>query len=114
MASGLTCARIQVLRIAVVETLKLLTWNIYFGGHMFEERCAGLVAVALRPEEPGYTVDAVINSMRYQIKQKRTQKRIDRVLLRGVSADAIDLVGTSPIDIDGTFVSDHFGILVTW
>ena len=69
--------------------------------------------VALRPDEPGYTVDTDINSMRYQIKQKRTQKRIDRVLLRGVTAATIDLVGTSPIDIDGTFVSDHFGLLVT-
>jgi hypothetical protein len=35
------------------------------------------------------------------------------VLLLGVTANAIELVGTSPIDIDGTFVSDHFGILVT-
>jgi tyrosyl-DNA phosphodiesterase 2 len=67
---------------------------------------------ALRPDEPGYSVDTEINSMRYQLEEKRTQKRIDRVLTRGVAAHAIALVGTEPIDVDGTFVSDHFGLVV--
>jgi endonuclease/exonuclease/phosphatase family metal-dependent hydrolase len=180
--------------------MKLLTWNVYFGGHMFEERRDALVAelarmrpdvialqevtaehvealaelpgyastfelsldeatrrieqfdlihrrlaskdrvvlcgdfnlrpddveqaaidradpawtdawLALRFAEPGYTVDTDVNTMRYQLKEKRTQKRIDRVLLRGVTARSIELVGTSPVDVDGTFVSDHFGLL---
>lgn len=68
---------------------------------------------ALHPDDPGYTVDTDINTMRYQLKEKRTQKRIDRVLSRGVAATAIELVGTKPIDVDGTFVSDHFGLLAT-
>jgi len=67
---------------------------------------------ALRPAEPGYTVDTDINTMRYQLKERRTQKRIDRVLMRGIAARAIDLVGTAPIALDGTFVSDHFGLAV--
>jgi endonuclease/exonuclease/phosphatase family metal-dependent hydrolase len=67
--------------------------------------------LALRFAEPGYTVDTDVNTMRYQLKDKRTQKRIDRVLLRGVTARSIELVGTSPVDVDGTFVSDHFGLL---
>ena len=64
-------------------------------------------------DEPGYTVDTDLNTMRYQLKDKPTHKRIDRVLSRGMTASAIELVGTEPIDIDGTFVSDHFGLLAT-
>lgn len=61
-------------------------------------------------DAPGYTVDSDANAMRFQLKEKRTQKRIDRVLLRGLTAKSIELVGTSAIDVDGTFVSDHFGL----
>ena len=68
--------------------------------------------VALRPGEPGYTVDSDLNTMRFELKAQRTQKRIDRVLARGVVPRAIELVGTAAIDVDGTFVSDHFGLLV--
>lgn len=69
---------------------------------------------ALRPGEPGFTVDTDLNLMRYQLKQRRAQKRIDRVLLAGPTwkATSISLVGTEPIHADGTFVSDHFGLLV--
>ena len=67
---------------------------------------------ALRPEDPGYTVDTDVNTMRYQLKEKRTQKRLDRVLTRGIEAHAIALVGTAPLEVDGTFVSDHFGLVV--
>ena len=69
---------------------------------------------ALRPGEPGYTVDTDANPMRYQLKEKPTHKRIDRVFHRGSAwrATAIELVGTRPIDVDGTFVSDHFGLEV--
>ena len=70
---------------------------------------------ALRGGEPGYTVDTDVNTMRYQVKQKPTYKRIDRVLLRGArwQARSIELVGTVPFDDEGTFVSDHFGLEAT-
>ena len=63
--------------------------------------------------EPGYTVDSTINTMRSDLRGK-VQKRIDRVFLRGPRwrADSIALVGTDPIDIHDTFVSDHFGLTV--
>jgi tyrosyl-DNA phosphodiesterase 2 len=67
---------------------------------------------ALRPDEPGYTVDTDINTMRLQVKSTPAHKRIDRVFARCPHwrARSIELVGTKPIDVDGTFVSDHFGL----
>ena len=65
---------------------------------------------ALRPREPGYTVDSKVNTMRWG----KVQKRIDRVFLRSPrwEARAIELVGTTAIDATGTFTSDHFGLEV--
>jgi endonuclease/exonuclease/phosphatase family metal-dependent hydrolase len=67
---------------------------------------------ALHPGAPGYTIDTDINTMRTQIKSTPSHKRIDRVFLRSAHwhAQSIELVGTAPIDIDGTFTSDHFGL----
>jgi len=67
---------------------------------------------ALRGAEPGYTVDTDRNAMRAQLKSTVTHKRIDRVLVRSTRwrATAIDLIGTAAIDVDETFVSDHFGL----
>lgn len=67
---------------------------------------------ALRPDEPGYTVDTDINTMRLQVKSTPTHKRIDRVFARSSRwrARSIELVGTRPLDDDGTFISDHFGL----
>ena len=67
---------------------------------------------ALRPEEPGYTVDTDVNTMRLQVNSTPVHKRIDRVFTRSAHwrARSIELVGTQPIDIDGTFASDHFGL----
>jgi tyrosyl-DNA phosphodiesterase 2 len=67
---------------------------------------------ALRPDEPGYTVDTDVNTMRLQVRSTPTHKRIDRVFVRstGWRARSIDLVGTRPCDPDGTFISDHFGL----
>ncbi len=64
-------------------------------------------------KEPGYTVDSVVNTMRADLRGK-VQKRIDRVFLRGPRwrAESIALVGTDPIDVHDTFVSDHFGLAV--
>jgi tyrosyl-DNA phosphodiesterase 2 len=68
----------------------------------------------LRPDEPGYTADSQINRMRFSLKPALSRKRIDRVFLRSTRwrPTAIELVGTEPIDADGTFTSDHFGLEV--
>jgi tyrosyl-DNA phosphodiesterase 2 len=67
---------------------------------------------ALHPDDPGYTVDTDANAMRRQLKSTPTHKRIDRVFVRSARwrAAAIERVGTAPIDVDDTFVSDHFGL----
>jgi tyrosyl-DNA phosphodiesterase 2 len=66
---------------------------------------------ALHPDDPGYTVDGERNLMRRQLRSA-SRKRIDRIFLRSRRwrARRIELVGTAPIDVDGTFVSDHFGL----
>lgn len=68
----------------------------------------------LRGNEPGYTVDSKINMMRYVMHGEHSQKRIDRCFLRSseFSARSIRLLGTSPIDADLSFISDHFGLEV--
>lgn len=67
---------------------------------------------ALHPEEPGHTVDTNVNTMRLQVRSTPAHKRIDRMFARGPHwrARSIELVGTKPIDLDGTFISDHFGL----
>jgi tyrosyl-DNA phosphodiesterase 2 len=65
-------------------------------------------------DEPGYTIDSTANTMRSQLKSRATHKRIDRIFTRGTTwrPRTIELVGTDSIDGDGTFISDHFGLLV--
>jgi tyrosyl-DNA phosphodiesterase 2 len=67
---------------------------------------------ALHSDDPGYTVDTEVNTMRLQVRSTPTRKRIDRVFLRSPhwQARSIELVGTRPFDADGTFISDHFGL----
>jgi tyrosyl-DNA phosphodiesterase 2 len=67
---------------------------------------------ALRPDDPGYTVDTEINTMRLQVRSTPTRKRIDRVFVRSRNwrARSIELTGTRPFDAEGTFLSDHFGL----
>ncbi len=69
---------------------------------------------ALRPDEPGFSIDSLRNPMRQRAMGKDTRKRIDRVFARTRRwrPAAIELVGTTPIDEAGTFVSDHFGLEV--
>jgi len=69
----------------------------------------------LRPDDPGYTADSQINRMRFSLKPALSRKRIDRVFLHSTRwrPAAIELVGTEPIDADGTFTSDHFGLECT-
>ncbi len=72
------------------------------------------VWAALHPGDPGYTLDTDVNTMRLQLKSNPAHRRIDRVFLRGtrLRARTIERVGTAPVDLDGTFVSDHFGLEV--
>lgn len=66
---------------------------------------------ALRPDDPGYSVDSERNLMRLAAGT-RSRKRIDRVFARTRRwrPASIELIGTAPIDAAGTFVSDHFGL----
>jgi tyrosyl-DNA phosphodiesterase 2 len=70
---------------------------------------------ALRPDEPGYSVDGERNAMSVHAPREARRARIDRVFARSRRwrPEAIELVGTAPIDRAGTFVSDHFGLEVT-
>lgn len=68
----------------------------------------------LRPDEPGFTEDTVINSMRLAQTGKGKQVRYDRILLRDDSdqwrACSIELLGTKELEPE-LFVSDHFGLI---
>lgn len=68
----------------------------------------------LHPADPGYTIDTAINTMRLISHGSESQKRIDRVFLRSPRwrASSIELVGTTPLPHDETFISDHFGLAV--
>jgi tyrosyl-DNA phosphodiesterase 2 len=69
---------------------------------------------SLRPDEPGYSVDSDRNPMRLAVLRKDTRKRIDRVFARTRrwQPASIELLGTTPVDAAGTFISDHFGLEV--
>jgi tyrosyl-DNA phosphodiesterase 2 len=70
----------------------------------------------LRPEDPGYTADTSTNLMRLDMKNKPSQNRFDRVLVKGGwSPTHIELVGTEPISgaDPNVFPSDHFGVRCT-
>ncbi len=69
----------------------------------------------IHPEDPGYTADSQINRMRFSLKPTLSRKRIDRVFLHGTRwrPMGIELVGTEPIDGEGNFTSDHFGLECT-
>jgi endonuclease/exonuclease/phosphatase family metal-dependent hydrolase len=70
----------------------------------------------LHPEDPGYTVDAEINTMRAEFDNEAARKRIDRMFLRSARwrPRSIERIGVAPIDGDGTFTSDHFGLEATF
>ena len=67
---------------------------------------------ALRPDDRGHSVDSDRNPMRARVLGKPSGKRIDRVFARTRRwrPEAIELLGTAPIDGADTFVSDHFGL----
>lgn len=69
---------------------------------------------ALRPGEPGYTVDASVNLIHHR---RYPPVRFDRVLLRSTPSGwvpgTIELLGDRPVGPDApkVFPSDHFGLL---
>lgn len=69
---------------------------------------------ALRPGEPGYTVDATVNLMH---RRRYPPVRFDRMLLRSTTSGwgptSIELLGDRPVGRDAPelFPSDHFGLL---
>lgn len=71
---------------------------------------------ALRGDEPGYTADSQLNSMRFAHKQLHKRVRFDRILLRSAGAIwrpiSVDLIGTEAISPEhpGIYPSDHFGV----
>lgn len=72
----------------------------------------------LHPDEPGWTEDTDINTMRLLVKNKRTQVRFDRVILRSADRSwqpvSIERLGTEPVseELPEIFPSDHFGLRV--
>lgn len=67
----------------------------------------------LRPADPGYTIDSRVNRMRWLLKRKHEQMRIDRVFYRGARwrVTNIELLGTASLPGDPlTFASDHLGL----
>ena len=71
---------------------------------------------ALRPGEPGWSMDTHANRMTYLHKQKHKQVRFDRVLARSpqghFAGRSIRLLGTEAIAANArdVFPSDHFGL----
>lgn len=65
-------------------------------------------------DDPGYTEDTVINSMRLAQRRESKQVRFDRILLRddfaALALDSMVMLGRSPLGPE-LFVSDHFGLL---
>jgi endonuclease/exonuclease/phosphatase family metal-dependent hydrolase len=62
--------------------------------------------------DPGFTIDSMRNQMRRRFDDAMMQRRIDRVLVRSTRwrVEDVALAGTAPMDAEGTFVSDHFGV----
>lgn len=71
----------------------------------------------IHPNDPGYTENTEVNTMRAQHAGRHRPVRFDRILLRshapGWQAESIQLIGTEPIDIatPHVFPSDHFGLV---
>jgi len=72
---------------------------------------------ALHRAEPGYTVDSLLNRMRFLHKWRHKRARFDRILLRSAAPgwvpESIRLIGTLPISPHhpDIYPSDHFGLV---
>lgn len=70
----------------------------------------------LRPDEPGWTEDTDINTMRLLVSSKPTQVRFDRIILRSKDLRwrplEIERLGMEPVsaELPEVFPSDHFGL----
>jgi endonuclease/exonuclease/phosphatase family metal-dependent hydrolase len=120
------CARERAEQLAIIQpSLAAASEDVVLVGDMnFEPGAPRETAVLdpsfadvwpeLHPGDPGYSIDTERNAMR-SMTGHAAQKRIDRVFLRSRRwrAEAIELVGTEPIDLEGTFISDHFGLEVS-
>jgi tyrosyl-DNA phosphodiesterase 2 len=71
----------------------------------------------LKPDNPGFTIDTDINTMRLEQKGEPKKVRFDRILVRsgspGWRPESIRLLGTDPIKETNpaVFPSDHFGLM---
>lgn len=84
----------------------------------------------LRPDEPGFTEDTSINTMRLEITKHDKFVRFDRILLESppssspgrlvLEPQSIQLLGTLPVDgalydrVTHVFPSDHFGLFASF
>jgi tyrosyl-DNA phosphodiesterase 2 len=71
----------------------------------------------LRPDEPGYTEDTDMNTMRRQLKREEKKVRFDRIISHSISGcwepKKINRIGMKPISSEhpDIFPSDHFGLI---
>ena len=71
----------------------------------------------LKPDNPGFTIDTDINTMRLEQKGEPKKVRFDRILVRsgspGWRPEDIWLLGTDPLSETNpaVFPSDHFGLM---
>jgi len=72
------------------------------------------MAKKLHINDPGYTYDTETNSMtRVAVKYRVIRSRCDIILAKKstlFNATEIGLLGTNPIDKDGNYTSDHYGV----
>jgi endonuclease/exonuclease/phosphatase family metal-dependent hydrolase len=124
LESTAACAAERVAQLKIIQPLLAAsTEDVVLMGDMNFAPEAEAESAALDPSfvdawsknlfaDPGYSVDSSRNEMRRRYDESHTQKRIDRVFVRSASwqIDGVSLTGTAPIDLEGTFVSDHFGL----
>jgi endonuclease/exonuclease/phosphatase family metal-dependent hydrolase len=119
------CAENRAEQLRIIQPLLAATQDVVLVGDMNFAPEAILENQALDPSfvdvwpslhpEPGYTIDTERNLMRRRTRAQVALRRIDRVFAhtRSWRPSAIELVGDTAIDSDGTFISDHFGLEVT-
>jgi len=63
----------------------------------------------LKPNENGYTFDYIENELTNKVTRKFNRVRIDKILLKNMKPENINLAFNEPID--KIFPSDHFGLI---
>jgi len=64
----------------------------------------------VRGPDPGYTFDGETNPR--CVRQRAERMRYDRIMVRGLRATAVALLGEEAIDSSGIKPSDHYGLVV--